>query len=249
MTRDRAFLLRHPLAVTGIILTTVSAVLFIALAAAMFLGLLTNPYAGLVVFIALPLLFVIGLLLIQIGIRLQRKALAEGRAVEDWPVLDFRQPHTRRTALVVASLTALNVVILLVAGYGSLKWMESPAFCGATCHEPMHPQYTAWQNAPHSNIHCVECHIGEGGRAFVKYKLAGVRQLFHVVTNSYPRPIPGVPPERNLNGISFAVANATGALAARLETNPGVCAAAEVMELMGAGQTGGFSLHPRGAVG
>jgi hypothetical protein len=55
----------------------------------------------------------------------------------------------------------------------------------------MHPQYTAWQNAPHSNILCVDCHIGEGGRAFVKYKLAGVRQLYHVVTNSYPRPIPG----------------------------------------------------------
>lgn len=32
----------------------------------------------------------------------------------------------------------------------------------------------------------------------------------------YPRPIPGVPPERNLNGISFAVANATGCLAAAL---------------------------------
>ena len=29
----------------------------------------------------------------------------------------------------------------------------------------------------------------------------------------YPRPIPGVPPERNLRGLSFAVANATGLLA------------------------------------
>jgi len=31
--------------------------------------------------------------------------------------------------------------------------------------------------------------------------------------SGYPRPIPGVPPERNLKGISFAVANATGLLA------------------------------------
>ena len=30
----------------------------------------------------------------------------------------------------------------------------------------------------------------------------------------YPRPIPGVPPERNLHGPSFAVANVTGVLAA-----------------------------------
>lgn len=30
--------------------------------------------------------------------------------------------------------------------------------------------------------------------------------------SGYPRPIPGVPPERNLKGISFAVANVTGIL-------------------------------------
>ncbi len=32
----------------------------------------------------------------------------------------------------------------------------------------------------------------------------------------YPRPIPGVPPERNLNGASFAVANMTGFVARAL---------------------------------
>jgi subtilisin family serine protease len=31
--------------------------------------------------------------------------------------------------------------------------------------------------------------------------------------SGYPRPIPGVPPERNLRGVSFAVANATGLIA------------------------------------
>jgi subtilisin family serine protease len=31
--------------------------------------------------------------------------------------------------------------------------------------------------------------------------------------SGYPRPIPGVPPERNLKGISFAVANVTGLMA------------------------------------
>lgn len=38
----------------------------------------------------------------------------------------------------------------------------------------------------------------------------------------YARPIPGVPPERNFNGISFAVANATGVLAALLGARPEV---------------------------
>ena len=35
----------------------------------------------------------------------------------------------------------------------------------------------------------------------------------------YPRPIPGVPVERNLSGISFAVANVTGFLARLLEAD------------------------------
>jgi hypothetical protein len=56
----------------------------------------------------------------------------------------------------------------------------------------MQPQFTAWQDAPHSQVACVQCHIGEGGRAFVKYKMNGLRQMYHVVTGSYPRPIPGV---------------------------------------------------------
>ena len=35
--------------------------------------------------------------------------------------------------------------------------------------------------------------------------------------SGFPRPIPGVAPERNLRGVSFAVANATGLLACALE--------------------------------
>lgn len=41
-----------------------------------------------------------------------------------------------------------------------------------------------------------------------------------VRASGFPRAIPGVPPERNLKGISFAVANATGFLARLLETVP-----------------------------
>jgi subtilisin family serine protease len=40
---------------------------------------------------------------------------------------------------------------------------------------------------------------------------SGKRMLF--AASGYPRPIPGVPPEKNLKGISFAVANVTGTLA------------------------------------
>jgi hypothetical protein len=41
-----------------------------------------------------------------------------------------------------------------------------------------------------------------------------------IVTAPYPRAIPGVPRERNLNGISFAVANASGFVARAREASP-----------------------------
>jgi subtilisin family serine protease len=53
-----------------------------------------------------------------------------------------------------------------------------------------------------------------------------------VVASPYPRPIPGVPVERNLNGISFAVANATGCLARALADKPEVKTAKEAVELL-----------------
>jgi hypothetical protein len=188
-----AALSRHPLAIVGAILTTVAASVFLALAAAMAADLLRNPYAGLVVFVALPALFVIGLLMIAVGAWLERRRIAAG-AARDWPVLDLAQPRIRRTALAIIALTVVNVAILLVAGYGALHWMESPQFCGQVCHTPMHPQYTAWSASSHAEIACVSCHIGEGARSFVHAKLAGVRQLWHVTNGSYPRPIPAVAP-------------------------------------------------------
>jgi len=180
--RDRV-LARHPASLVGAVLATASGVAFIALFVAELLGLFENPYASLVVFVAVPALFVAGLLLIPFGMWLERRRLLRHPGSErEWFVIDFRSPTTRRRAVLFTALTALNVVIVLVAGYGSLHSMESPEFCGQTCHTPMHPQFTAWQNAPHSEVTCVQCHIGEGGRAFVKYKLNGLDIVANVYT-------------------------------------------------------------------
>jgi NapC/NirT cytochrome c family protein len=188
---ERRILARHPLSMVGVLLTTASAVIFIALIIAALAGMLKNPYAGLVVFVLIPAAFLLGLLLVPAGMWLQTRRLRRHPDEPlEWPVLDFRRPRVRRVTLLITALTAVNVVILLVAGYGGLHWMESPGFCGQTCHTPMRPQHTAWQAAPHARIACVNCHIGEGAAGFVHAKLSGVRQLVQVATNSYPRPIP-----------------------------------------------------------
>jgi subtilisin family serine protease len=53
-----------------------------------------------------------------------------------------------------------------------------------------------------------------------EYRVADLDGLTVFRASGFARPIPGVPPERNLNGISFAVANMTGFLARRLATTP-----------------------------
>ena len=53
-----------------------------------------------------------------------------------------------------------------------------------------------------------------------------------VSASGYPRPIPGVPTSRNLNGISFAVANTTGVLAALLEDQPDIQTAEAALDLL-----------------
>jgi len=52
------------------------------------------------------------------------------------------------------------------------------------------------------------------------YGVAVVDDRTMIVSSPYPRDIPGISRERNVNGISFAVANATGFVARALEVSP-----------------------------
>ena len=69
-----------------------------------------------------------------------------------------------------------------------------------------------------------EAHVVFGADGSVTFRASGL-----------PRPIPGVPPEKNLKGLSFAVANTTGVLAAILARHPGDESPAEkLMRALGA---------------
>ena len=188
MTRREA--LSHPLAIAGVVITTVAAVLFMTLLLAALAGMLTNPYAGLIVLIGIPALFVAGPVADPAGGVETAQASCGIPRGPDWPVVDLRVPGVRRTTLLIVALTAVNIVIVLLAGYGGLHAMETPTFCGQTCHTPMTPQFTAWRAGPHARVACVDCHIGEGAKGFVHAKAGGVRQLIELATNTYSRPIP-----------------------------------------------------------
>ena len=138
---------RNPVSLLGIAIATAMAWVFLALFALSLLGYLDNPYIGLVLFVAIPVAFVIGLLVIPIGIRRERRR-APG-VVPDWPVLDLRDPHQRSVTITVLTLTFVNVLIVSIAAYGGVHYMETTAFCGTVCHTTMEPEYVAHQRGPH----------------------------------------------------------------------------------------------------
>ena len=145
---SRTRLIRHPVAIAGALLTTVSAAIFVTFVAAVVAGLLENPYTGLLVFVVVPALFAAGLLLIPFGMWLEwRRVRHDAAAIREWPVIDFRKPKARRWTIAVVALTAVNLIILSIAANGAVHWMDSPSFCGQVCHETMEPEFVAWQAA------------------------------------------------------------------------------------------------------
>ena len=148
-----------------------------------------NPYLGIIFDLFLPGLFVLGLLLIPVGIGLRRRQLkALGQIPSVYPRIELRDPVFRRGIEIVLVATFINFVIVGTASYRGVSYMDSPNFCGQSCHV-MAPQWAAYQVSPHSHVACAECHIGSGLSAAVQAKINGTKQLTEVTFHTFPRPI------------------------------------------------------------
>jgi len=148
-----------------------------------------NPYLGIVVDLFLPGLFVLGLLLIPIGMALrQRNLKAIGAVPSVYPHVDLDDPAFRHGIDFVLVATLINFVIVGTATYRGVSYMDKPSFCGQTCHV-MAPEWSAYHVASHAGVACTECHIAPGLTGFVHAKVNGTKQLLMVVAHDYPTPI------------------------------------------------------------
>jgi nitrate/TMAO reductase-like tetraheme cytochrome c subunit len=188
------------LGAAGVVLTTSGFVLFIIAELLRVAGVVTNAYVGLITYMALPAMFMLGLFLIPVGWwRLRRKTgkttkelLSKGFADQD---LEGR-PLGSRVVLLVLFFTGVNVLFLGIGGARMLQFMDEPRFCGTACHSVMGPEWAAYQASPHARVRCVDCHVGEGAGAAVDAKLNGLWQMISVTFDLYERPIPA--PVHNL---------------------------------------------------
>jgi hypothetical protein len=84
----------------------------------------------------------------------------------------------------------LTFLFLTALGsYQTYHITESNNFCGETCHVPMEPEFKTYQHSAHAKVECVACHVGPGAGAYIRTKVSGVRQLYHVTKGDFRRPI------------------------------------------------------------
>lgn len=183
-----------PLGRAGVVLVTSSAVMFLLFLLANLTGAVTNAYVGLISFMALPAMFVFGLVLIPIG--WYRTKAETGLTLRELVAQRFGPEELQETPLgaplvrTLALMTGINVLILAVASIAGLHFMDQPYFCGTACHKVMNPEWTVYQQSPHSRVACVQCHVGEGVKAHFDAKLNGLRQIWLASLDLYRRPIP-----------------------------------------------------------
>lgn len=183
---DRSILVvltSHWISMLGVALVTLAGFSWLFVIPVNMRGQVENPYIGILIFIAIPAIFLVGLVLIPIGIALGRRRVAASLAsVSD------RKAAMRRAAIFFATMTMVNILIAGQGSFRAVQQMETVQFCGQTCHV-MKPEFTAHNLPPHEGVACAACHIAPGAGGWIKAKLAGTRQLVEVLFDSYPRPV------------------------------------------------------------
>ncbi len=193
----RKFLLLLPklwvnwITLAGTVITTVTGCTLVMAFAADALNPFTNQYTSALMFLVAPFIFIIGLVLIPIGLFYEKRK----RGHLDDPVFDaFRtavaDKRGRSRILFFIMATLINIAVLGAVGNRALTFMNTSEFCGTMCHSVMESEYNSYIASPHSRVPCVSCHIGSGASWAAKAKVDGLRQVWAVMTDSFSRPIP-----------------------------------------------------------
>jgi hypothetical protein len=179
--------MRHWISGLGVFLTTMSAASFLTVLAIELSGRNLGNYVGIISYLILPVFFILGLVLIPVGL-FRLRALERKGVVRGFPVVDFNDANVRTVGVVLAVVTVVNLMLVSTATFKGLEVMHTDAFCGGACHSVMGPEDTAHRVTSHANVLCVDCHIGEGAQHFVTAKLRGASQLLQLLTGRVDRP-------------------------------------------------------------
>jgi nitrate/TMAO reductase-like tetraheme cytochrome c subunit len=150
-----------------------------------------NPYLGIVTYVILPGFLIIGLVIIVVGMLLERRRRKRSPDFEiaAYPRIDLNDPRQRRIAFTLLGASFVFIFMSAFGSYRAYEYSESVEFCGKTCHSVMKPEHVAFMATSHAKIRCVDCHVGNATGSYVRSKLNGARQLYSLAFNKYSRPI------------------------------------------------------------
>jgi len=185
--------IKNWVSITGAILAVFNLATILSLVILHSLFNFGGAYIGLFIYMALPAFMIFGLILIPIGMRInRRRAKEEELAGEErnWPILNFNNIATRNASIIFVVGTVFLLIISSVGSYEAFHFTESVEFCGKLCHQVMEPEFVTYHGSSHERVACVECHVGAGATWYVKSKLSGLYQVYSVLAHKFPTPIP-----------------------------------------------------------
>src|SRR5579859_4464731 len=168
----RTLQFKNWVSLSGGVVVTGSVFSFVFLIAMDMLSHHGNPYMGILAYVVAPMFFCLGMVLLVIGVLIQRKR-TKGGLVPRAFTFDLTRKTDRRTMGIFVTGAVLFLLVSAMGSYNTYHYTESVNFCGTACHTPMKPEYTAYQNSAHARVACTECHVGAGAQYYVKSKISG----------------------------------------------------------------------------
>jgi len=157
----------------------------------LFAGERSNPYVGILSYVVAPAFLFLGLALLFSGAWLSRRQQKRSPSAPSPQLsIDLENPRDRKRLLWFSLGTMTFLLFSALGSFQTYHITETVEFCGKVCHEPMKPEFTAYQNGTHAHVTCVECHVGSGAAFYLKSKINGAHQLWGVISGNYKHPIP-----------------------------------------------------------
>ena len=152
-----------------------------------------NTYFAALSYLVLGPMVLIGLSLIFVGLFFFRGKedvrLFTLTYLRDYFTNPDRFYRMRKLLFVFVFISCTMFCIFGIVTYRSYTYMNTTSFCATFCHMVMEPQRVAHSNSPHSQVSCVQCHLGGNAKWFEKAKISGLQQVVSVLGHSYSRPI------------------------------------------------------------
>jgi len=184
-------LIRNWISLAGAVIATGSFFAFLLLFALDIFAEHGNPYMGILAYVVSPLFLCFGFVLVVVGawLKFRQERRAQPGALPGVLTIDLLRPRDRKILGVFAACSVVFLFMTALGSYQTYQYTESVQFCGKACHLPMDPEFVTAQHSPHARVDCVACHVGSGATAYLKTKISGMRQLYHLAMNDFDRPI------------------------------------------------------------